>query len=54
VSGLRFVQRSGIPDFDLAALAAVGDCAGRGRFGALPEDLPYDRLPVQFTFQPRR
>lgn len=54
VSGLRFVQRSGIADFDLAALAAVGDCAGRGRFGALPGDLPYDRLPVQFTFQPRR
>jgi outer membrane biosynthesis protein TonB len=54
VTGLRFVQRSGLPDFDLSALAAIGDCAGRqGRFGVLPDDLPYDRLPVQFTFRPR-
>lgn len=53
VSGTEIVQRSGNPQFDLAALAAVADCAGRnGRFGPLPEELPYDRLPVQFTFRP--
>jgi TonB family protein len=52
VSDTRIVQRSGNPRFDLAALAAITDCAGRGRFGALPDELPYDVLPVQFTFRP--
>lgn len=53
VSGVRPVQRSGSQAFDLAAIEAVADCAGRGRFGALPEDLPYETLPVQFRFSPR-
>ena len=53
VSGVRPVQRSGSQAFDLAAIGAVADCAGRGRFGALPEELPYEVLPVQFTFRPR-
>ena len=53
VSGVRPVQRSGSQAFDLAAIEAVADCAGRGRFGALPDDLPYETLPVQFRFSPR-
>ncbi|MDT8340442.1 MAG: energy transducer TonB [Longimicrobiales bacterium] len=52
VADLRFVERSGNPDFDFEALAAVGDCAGTGRFGALPEELPYERLPILFEFRP--
>jgi protein TonB len=52
VSDTRIVERSGNPRFDLAALAAVSDCAGQGRFGPLPDALPYDVLPVQFTFRP--
>lgn len=53
VSDDRVVQPSGNIRFDLEAIRAVMDCAGRsGRFGPLPEDLPYDRLPVLFTFHP--
>jgi outer membrane biosynthesis protein TonB len=53
VTDLRFVEQSGNPDLDFEALGAVGDCAGRdGRFGPLPEDLPYERLPIQFEFRP--
>ncbi|NNF37308.1 MAG: TonB C-terminal domain-containing protein, partial [Gemmatimonadetes bacterium] len=52
VSGVRPVQRSGSQAFDLAAIGAIADCAGRGRFGPLPEELPYEILPVQFTFRP--
>ncbi len=51
VSGVRPVQRSGSQIFDLAAIGAIADCAGR-RFGALPEELPYETLPVQFSFRP--
>jgi outer membrane biosynthesis protein TonB len=52
VSERRLVERSGNPTFDYAALGAI-ECAGDGRLGPLPEDLPYERLPVQFTFEPR-
>lgn len=52
VADLRFVEQSGNPDFDFEALGAVGDCAGRGRFGPLPEELPYERLPILFEFRP--
>lgn len=52
VTGLDFVKKSGNPDFDFEALGAV-ECAGKGRFGPLPEELPYDQLPIQFKFQPR-
>ncbi len=51
VEGLDFVSRSGNTNFDFEAMGAV-ECAGRGRFGPLPEDLPYERLPVEFTFRP--
>ncbi len=51
VSDPRFVRQSGNPAFDYEALGAV-ECAGQpGRFGRLPDDLPYDRLPIRFTFR---
>lgn len=45
-----FVSRSGNTGFDFEAMGAV-ECAG-GRFGPLPEDLPYDRQPIIFEFRP--
>lgn len=54
VSGSRLVRRSGNPEFDFEALGAV-ECAGRpGRLGPLPEDFPWDDLPIQFSFSPQR
>jgi outer membrane biosynthesis protein TonB len=50
-ANLDFVTRSGNTSFDFEAMGAV-ECAGRGRFGPLPDDLPYERLPIQFTFRP--
>ena len=52
-SDVEFASRSGNATFDFAAMAAIADCAGLGRFGPLPEDLPYDRLPIQFSFRPQ-
>jgi hypothetical protein len=49
---IDFDQRSGNVNFDYAAMGAV-ECAGRGRFGPLPEELGWDRLPILFTFTPR-
>lgn len=49
---IEFVTRSGNTAFDFEAMGAV-DCAGNGRFGALPEDLPYDRFPIRFSFRPQ-
>lgn len=51
-SGVRVQEGSGNIRFDLAAVEAVADCAGQGRFGPLPENLPYDLLPVLFTIHP--
>lgn len=48
---IEFEKRSGNNAIDFEAMGAV-DCAGRGRFGPLPEDLPYDRFPVRFKFSP--
>jgi outer membrane biosynthesis protein TonB len=48
---IQFVARSGNTSFDYESMGAV-ECAGQGRFGALPDELPYDRFPVRFTFQP--
>lgn len=50
-SGAEFVARSGNVAFDFEAMGAL-DCAGRGRFGPLPEGFPFDRFPVRFTFRP--
>jgi outer membrane biosynthesis protein TonB len=52
VADIDFVNRSGNAAFDFEAMGAV-DCAGKGRFGPLPEDLPFDVLPVQFNFRPQ-
>ncbi|NJD18173.1 MAG: TonB C-terminal domain-containing protein [Gemmatimonadetes bacterium] len=52
VSDMEVRQRSGNPAFDIEALGAV-ECAGAGRLGGLPEDLPWDMLPVQFRFSPQ-
>lgn len=49
---LEFIARSGNTSFDFAAMGAV-ECAGQGRFGPLPADLPYESLPVRFDFTPR-
>jgi len=49
--GIEFVSRSGSTAFDFEAMGAV-ECAGQGRFGPLPEDVPYDRFPVRFSFRP--
>ncbi|MEX2529764.1 MAG: TonB C-terminal domain-containing protein [Gemmatimonadota bacterium] len=43
---------SGHLAFDLAAVGAV-ECAGAGRISPLPADLPFDELPIQFTFSPQ-
>ena len=51
VTDMRFTSRSGSTAFDFEAIGAV-ECAGQGRFGQLPDELPYDRLPVQFDFRP--
>ena len=51
VTDMRFTSRSGSKAFDFEAIGAV-ECAGQGRFGQLPDELPYDRLPVQFDFRP--
>ena len=50
-SDIEFVQRSGSTAFDFEAMGAV-DCAGRGRFGPLPEGFPRDRQPFRFEFRP--
>jgi hypothetical protein len=50
--GIEFVSRSGNTAFDFEAMGAV-DCAGNGRFGPLPDDLPYDRFPIKFSFRPQ-
>ncbi|MDA0328539.1 MAG: TonB C-terminal domain-containing protein [Gemmatimonadetes bacterium] len=49
--GIEFERRSGNTAFDFEAMGAV-DCAGQGRFGELPENLPYDLFPVRFSFRP--
>ena len=52
VGGLAFSTRSGSFDFDFSAMGAI-ECAGGGRFGPLPDDYQWDRLPVRFEFKPR-
>lgn len=43
----EFVSRSGNVGFDFAVMEAV-ECAGTGRFGALPPELGLDRFPIIF------
>ncbi len=49
----RFASRSGNATFDFAVMGAV-ECAGTGRFGPLPEDLGWDRLPIIFEMTSAR
>ena len=51
IRDLEFRSRSGSTPFDYAAMGAV-ECAGQGRFGPLPEDLPYESQPILFEFRP--
>jgi len=50
-SEIGFLARSGNTAFDFEAMGAV-DCAGQGRFGPLPEDLPWPAVRISFTFEP--
>ena len=53
VSEVDILESSRSIGFDIEAMGAA-ECAGdRGRLGPLPEALPFDRLPVSFTFSPR-
>ncbi len=53
VSEVNIVESSRSIAFDIEAMGAA-ECAGsRDRLGPLPEALPFDRLPVNFTFTPR-
>jgi len=51
VSGIEVVEQSGDFTFDLIAMGAA-ECAGNGRFGPLPEGMPWDRLPIRFKLDP--
>jgi len=53
VADTRMVERSGSSLFDGLAVEAIAGCAS-GRFGSLPADLGYERLPIQFEFTPAR
>jgi hypothetical protein len=48
---IDFYERSGNVNFDYAAMGAI-ECAS-DRFGPLPEEMAWDRLPILFTFRPR-
>ncbi len=50
-SSIQIYTPSSNGAFDIEAFGAVA-CAGSGRLAPLPDDLPTDALPVQFTFQP--
>ena len=50
---IDFVSRSGNAGFDFAVMEAI-ECAGRGRLGALPEDMAWDRLPIIFELSSSR
>ena len=52
VSGIETVESTGSIPMEIAAIEAV-ECAGRGRFGPLPDAFAWDALPIQFTFEPR-
>ncbi len=52
-ANIDVAESSGSFSFDVDASGAV-ECAGRsGRLGPLPEEYPWDRLPIMFTISPR-
>jgi outer membrane biosynthesis protein TonB len=52
IRDLDVVHPSGNTAFDFEAMGAVECAAGQGRFGPLPEELPYESQPVLFEFRP--
>jgi outer membrane biosynthesis protein TonB len=62
ITEIRLASRSPNMNFNLQAMGAI-ECAGSPppgapagsprRIGPMPADMPYDRLPVQFTFSPQ-
>ena len=53
VSEVDILESSRSIAFDIEAMGAA-ECAGsRNRLGPLPDDLPFDRLPVRFEFDPQ-
>ena len=53
VSEVDILVASGSITFDIEAMGAA-ECAGSNdRLGPLPEELPFDRFPVVFTFDPQ-
>ena len=53
VSDVDIREASGSIGFDIEAMGAA-ECAGSNdRLGPLPEELPFDRFPVVFTFDPQ-
>ena len=50
-SSIQIYTPSGSGSFNIEAFGAVA-CAGSGRLGPLPPDLPLEALAVQFTFRP--
>jgi outer membrane biosynthesis protein TonB len=51
VDDLEFERRSGNTSFDYLAMEAV-ECAGQGRFGALPPEMPFEYQLIRFEFRP--
>ena len=53
VADVDILESSRSIAFDIEAMGAA-ECAGsRDRLGPLPEDLPFDRLPILFKFDPQ-
>ncbi len=53
VSDVDILEQSTSIGFDIEAMGAA-ECAGsNNRLGALPEDLPFDQLPIVFKIDPR-
>ncbi len=53
VSDVDILEQSASIGFDIEAMGAA-ECAGsNNRLGPLPEDLPFDQLPIVFKIDPR-
>ncbi len=53
VSEIDKVESTGNLAFDVRAIEAVERCGETGRFGPLPDEFPWDVLPIEFFFAPR-
>lgn len=54
VEDIEWLERSGSTAFDLEARGAIEAAARAQAFGPLPEQYPFDKLPVSFYFDPSR